>query len=426
VTLAPAADSYAHEWVPTGNFGTSASLSVYGAPNIVSYLRFALPATPAGSRLTSAQLRVHTNSSSYAGTTGSVDVRLADDSWSESTLTWTNRPATGALLGNLASATTPDTAYAAQLDPVALGAGAGRPTTVALSTTSSDDLWLWSNDHPDSALRPSLVLTYAPDTTAPSAPGAPVATVSGSTVSLSWPAATDDVAVTGYTVHRSATAGTTPSAATQVGSTTGTSFSEPVAAGTWYYRVVAKDAAGNAGAPSAQTSATVAAPAPTVVSLSPTADSYAHEWTPTTNYGTSASLNAYGTPNVVPYLRFALPATPAGKTLTGAVLRFRTNSSSYAGSTGAFDVKVAGNTWSESTLLWGNRPAVTTTSVGRITGATTPNTAYSTPLTASVLAARAGQETTLAVTTTSSDDLWLWSKDHPDSTFRPVLLLTYT
>ena len=57
-----------------------------------------------------------------------------------------------------------------------------------------------------------------------------------------------DVAVTGYTVHRGATAGFSPDGANEVGSTDGgtTTLEETsVSAGTWFYRVVAADAAGN-------------------------------------------------------------------------------------------------------------------------------------------------------------------------------------
>ena len=98
------------------------------------------------------------------------------------------------------------------------------------------------------------------DSTAPSAPGNPTATVQGADVQLSWGAATDDVAVTQYRVHRGTTAGFTPSAANRIATVTGTSYTDTgPAAGTYFYKVVAADAAGNAGPASAAATAVIAA-----------------------------------------------------------------------------------------------------------------------------------------------------------------------
>ncbi|MEV4473439.1 LamG-like jellyroll fold domain-containing protein [Nonomuraea sp. NPDC049504] len=101
----------------------------------------------------------------------------------------------------------------------------------------------------------------SPDTQPPTAPGSLTAAGGPGSVQLSWTAATDDNGVTGYTVHRSETAGFTPSGANQVGSTAGTSFTDSgVAAGTYHYRVVAFDGAGNIGPSSGEASAVVTEP----------------------------------------------------------------------------------------------------------------------------------------------------------------------
>ena len=115
------------------------------------------------------------------------------------------------------------------------------------------------------------------DTTAPSAPGNLTATDQLGGVRLNWSASTDNVGVTEYRVHRSTTAGFTPSAANRVatlGGTTTTYTDTGLAAGTYYYVVVAADTAGNT-APSAQASGTAQADttAPTVSLSSPTAGS---------------------------------------------------------------------------------------------------------------------------------------------------------
>ncbi len=97
------------------------------------------------------------------------------------------------------------------------------------------------------------------DTTAPSRPTGLDATVTGGDVELGWAASTDNIAVTGYAVHRSTTTGFTPTAANRLTTVTGTSYTDagrPL--GTSYYKVVALDAAGNTSDPSAQATATVA------------------------------------------------------------------------------------------------------------------------------------------------------------------------
>ena len=98
------------------------------------------------------------------------------------------------------------------------------------------------------------------DTTPPTAPASLTATAVGSTAtSLTWTAATDNVAVTGYKVERCLGASCTTFA--QIGTSTGTSYSNSgLAASTTYrYRVRATDAAGNLGPYSAIAAATTSA-----------------------------------------------------------------------------------------------------------------------------------------------------------------------
>jgi chitodextrinase len=83
------------------------------------------------------------------------------------------------------------------------------------------------------------------DTSSPSAPLSLVATVSGSTINLTWNASTDNVGVNGYQIQRCQGTGCTAFA--QIATTSGTTFSDTgLAAGTTYsYRVDSTDAAGN-------------------------------------------------------------------------------------------------------------------------------------------------------------------------------------
>src|SRR5262245_20312579 len=97
----------------------------------------------------------------------------------------------------------------------------------------------------------SNTFTTSTQTADPPAPAAPAtltgSAVSGTQINLSWGAATDNVAVTGYQVERCQGAGCSNFA--QVGTPTGTSFNNTGLSGatSYSYRVRAADAAGNLG-----------------------------------------------------------------------------------------------------------------------------------------------------------------------------------
>ena len=99
------------------------------------------------------------------------------------------------------------------------------------------------------------------DTAAPSAPGTPTVSVDQLASALSWAAATDNVGVTRYDVYRSTSSGFTPiCGATGSPSRPGLSYTDTgLAAGTYYYKVQAEDAAGNVGPASNEVAATVTA-----------------------------------------------------------------------------------------------------------------------------------------------------------------------
>jgi hypothetical protein len=102
------------------------------------------------------------------------------------------------------------------------------------------------------------------DTSPPSAPGNVAATANGSgQVDLTWTGSTDNVGVTGYRVERCQGAGCT--SFTQVGTPTGTSFSDTGlgASTTYRYRVRASDAALNLSGYSGIAEATTGATSPT-------------------------------------------------------------------------------------------------------------------------------------------------------------------
>ncbi|HEX5878396.1 MAG TPA: LamG-like jellyroll fold domain-containing protein, partial [Actinomycetota bacterium] len=269
----------------------------------------------------------------------------------------------------------------------------------------------------------------APDTQAPSAPTGLSVAVSGSAAALSWSEATDNVAVARYEVHRSAVPGFAPSAATRVATVTGTSRTEDdVPPGTWYYRVVASDPAGNRGAPSAQVEAVVEEPPvePVTVTLAPAADAWVDSTAPTTNRGNAWGLSSDGAPEQAAYLRFDLPDAPAGTALRGAILRLSTTASTWSGSASEHSVSVTdGAAWTESGLTFQNRPAVSGSPIGSVAAGTSSDATYQVDLSVAQLQARLGAAATLVLSTQGADAIQVSSKEQPTPAGRPQLVLDF-
>ncbi len=101
------------------------------------------------------------------------------------------------------------------------------------------------------------------DTVAPTAPSNLTASGSPGQVTLSWTASSDNGGVAHYNVHRSTTAGFTPSTANRIAQPTGTNYvNGTLGAGTYYYKVIGEDGAGNLSPASNEASATVSGGAP--------------------------------------------------------------------------------------------------------------------------------------------------------------------
>jgi hypothetical protein len=97
------------------------------------------------------------------------------------------------------------------------------------------------------------------DSAAPSAPTHLVTAPGTGKVALSWHAASDNVGVALYNVHRGSNPTFQPTAANRIGQPTAASFTDTgLAPGVYYYKVTAQDAAGNVG-PAAVVRAVVAA-----------------------------------------------------------------------------------------------------------------------------------------------------------------------
>ena len=437
VTVPVAEDAMVFGVVPNSNYGSDTQLSSRGGSSpIQSFLSVELPDAPAGMVLTGAELRVRTSTDPTATSADMHVVHLVTGAWTESGVTWNNRPTTeGAVLGSLGAASATNTAYQASLSAGALAGVLGTQQTLRISSTGADNIRLWSSEASNTTYRPTLALTFtagsdpAPDTVAPSVPSGVAASVSGSSVSVSWSASTDNVGVVGYQVHRGSSAGFTVSAGSKVADVTSTSFTDagrPV--GTWYYRVVAVDAAGNASAASAVVSGTVAGSSePVTVTVPVAEDAMVFGVVPNSNYGSDTQLSSRGGSSPIQsFLSVELPDAPAGMVLTGAELRVRTSTDPTATSADMHVVHLVTGAWTESGVTWNNRPTTEGAVLGSLGAASATNTAYQASLSAGALAGVLGTQQTLRISSTGADNIRLWSSEASNTAYRPTLALTFT
>ena len=167
------------------------------------------------------------------------------------------------------------------------------------------------------------------------------------------------------------------------------------------------------------------APADSVQTVRATDDTYANAGAASTNYGTSTSLAVRGSAAYETYLRFDLPAAPAGTVLKSARLAVKTTTLSSAGSTDDFAVRPVTGSWTEAGTTYTSRPAVSSTSVGTLSGATDLSTVYSATLDTSALSPALGGSYDLALTSTGTDALWVWSSEASAAENTPQLVLTF-
>ncbi len=188
-TLLPAADTYVKSNTASVNYGLAATLqqNATSTATAVSYLRFPAPTAT----VTKATLRLFSRSS---GITRSK-VFSTSATWDERTMTWANRPATGAQAGVTGALTAGQWTEADVTAAVRSGVRSFGMTTGATATRYFDSR--------EAANPPQLVLQYgtatstAPTSTAPTSTAptstAPTSTAPTSTAPTTAPPATSPV-----------------------------------------------------------------------------------------------------------------------------------------------------------------------------------------------------------------------------------------
>jgi acid phosphatase type 7 len=176
-TFTATADARVNEAAPTVNSGTSTALRVDGGtdPDVQSYLRFSVSGV--GGTIQSATLRLWATSPTANG----PSVFTTDGSWSETAITWNNKPAlSGSGVGKVTNIAT---GTWAGFDVTSLISGNGTYNLV-LAGTSTDGIDLSSREATN---KPQLVITTQDASTSSSSTPTPTSTPSNGT----FPAAAD-------------------------------------------------------------------------------------------------------------------------------------------------------------------------------------------------------------------------------------------
>jgi len=164
-TFAAVADARVEEANPGTNYGTSPQLRVDGGsdPDVESYLRFTV--TDLAGPLQSAKLRVYV----YNGTVDGPAIYATSNTWSETGISWSNRPARTSGASDDKGAISPNSWVEYNVTPLVTGNGT---YSFVLATSSGDGIDFYSREA--SSNPPQLVVTMENGAPSPTPTNAPI------------------------------------------------------------------------------------------------------------------------------------------------------------------------------------------------------------------------------------------------------------
>ena len=316
-TFTAVADARVLESNPTTNYGALSRLDV-DSPGQESYLRFTVSGVSGA--VQSATLRLFVSS----GSTNGPSLYRTSESWTETGLTWNNRPAPTS--GAIADVDAMVSNGWAEYNVTAQVTGNGTYSFVLLPD-STDGVRFESRE---GSPPPQLVLTFAsgPTPTPTHTPIPPTPTNTPTNTSVPPTPTPTNTPSNTPTPGPTATPTNTPLPPTLTNTPTNTPTLTPT-------------------------------PISTAVSLAPVADARVLESNPTTNYGALSRLDV-DSPGQESYLRFTV--TGVSGAVQSATLRLFVSN----GSTNGPSLYRTSDSWTETGLTWNNRPAPTSGAIADV------------------------------------------------------------
>ncbi|MFD3697830.1 LamG-like jellyroll fold domain-containing protein [Streptomyces sp. NPDC058646] len=167
------------------------------------------------------------------------------------------------------------------------------------------------------------------------------------------------------------------------------------------------------------------AAADTVTEVNATEDTYINQGAPGTAYGSSTSLAVRGTSAYETYLRFNLPAAPAGQVLKAASLQIKTSTQAGAGTADTVSVVPVTGTWSGAGTTFNTKPTLGTTPLGTLAGVPDGSAVHNVELDTAAVSAVLGSSYSMGLTSKGTDPLWIWSSEATAAEGTPQLVLTF-
>lgn len=378
------------------NYGAATEIQLkMGDPSYlrIAYLKFDLSSLVGRTDISSLKFQITGGSSSAATTIIPIDVvAVASSTWSESTITYANRPTMGATIGSISAGPTAQT-FEIDLTAYALSElAAGRSTiTLGLRASATTSPYATFKTKEAGTSAPTIVANF--NVPAPTAPSNLSATATdAANVALTW--IDNATTETSFRVERRDSSGTwTPLATLPANSASYTDST--VAPGTTYdYRVIAVNASGEG------VSNIASATTPSIVLssfLAAHSDAYVQDGTVAgTNYGTGSELvvkqsNAGYIRQA--YIKFDISSL-AGKTVNS--VKLQVSAALHVAEAAGVNLALRGvpsSTWNESTLTWNNKPAPASAILGTTLVTDTTFRNYTIDITAYVKSALAAGQT---------------------------------
>jgi ELWxxDGT repeat protein len=438
VTLRAGADAYVRDGTSAGlNFGTSTQLQARkGATvnnNRDTYLRFDLSSVPLAD-IGTAKLRLNGRLDSTAAASAGFTVFSATNTtWSETALTWNNKPASGTTSRGSATVTgTTAKWYEVNLTTflkAEKAAGRNVVTLVIKATAASAATILFNSDEA-TASRPELVIAPPPQGIVTSASTLNVA--EGGSASFTVKLAVKPTANVVVNLAKSSTGDADLGTAT-----TSLVFTPDNWSVAQTVLIAAAQDADTANGTAAFTLSSPGLPNKTVtateadndiVRLRAAADAYVRDGTSAgTNFGTATQLQARrgatAGNNREAYLRFNLTSM----TVATAKLRLNAKLDGTAAASAGFTVYSSTNTtWGETGLTWNNRPAAGAAALRSATVSGTTSKWYELDLTDFLKAERAAGRTavTLVIRASAASAATVLFNSDEATGSRPELVVT--